>query len=168
MLISLMAAMDRNRGIGQSNSMPWYLPADLAYFKEITMGKPVIMGRKTHEVIGRALPGRKNIVLTRDPDYEAEGCTVVHDPDEALAAAGDVPEVMILGGADVYELFMHRADRIYLTQVQGEFDADVHFPKLDFSQWEEVRRIERPADERNPYDMTFLVLNRKILEASED
>ncbi len=162
MLISLVVAMDRERGIGQDNRLPWRLPADIAWFREVTMGKPMVMGRRTHESIGRTLPGRLNIVLTSDRDYAvAEGAIMVHDADAAIAAAGDAQELMVLGGTRVYESFMPRADRIYLTEVHGEFQADTFFPQMDYSRWEEIRRIEHPVDEKNPVSMSFVVLERR-------
>ncbi|HYW02404.1 MAG TPA: type 3 dihydrofolate reductase [Gammaproteobacteria bacterium] len=168
MRIALIVAMDRRRGIGRDGRLPWRLPADLAWFRRVTMGKPVIMGRRTFESIGRPLPGRENIVLSRDPDYAAEGVKTAPDVAAALALAGDAEEVMILGGARVYAALLERADRIYLTEVHGDFDADVRFPELDPARWEEIRRIEQPADERNPYAMSFVVLERVRWTPSTD
>lgn len=124
------------------------------------MGKPVVMGRHTYESIGAPLPGRRNIVLSRDPAFAPRGVIVAPDIGTALARAGDADEVMILGGAQVYQRLLARADRIYLTQVHGEFAADVRFPALDPAQWKELRRTEHPADDKNPYAMSFVVLSR--------
>ncbi len=163
MEISLVVAMDRQRGIGQDNQLPWRLPADRAWFREVTNGYPMVMGRRTHETIGRALPERLNIIMTRNRDYQAApGCVVVHDVEAAIRAAGDAKALMVLGGTPVYEAFLPRADRIYLTEVHGEFgEADTFFPPMDYSRWEEIRRIEHPADERNAYSMSFVVLRRR-------
>jgi len=159
--ISFVVAMAENRVIGRDNKLPWHLPADLARFKQLTLGKPVIMGRLVHESIGRPLPGRHNIVLTRNPNYRAEGCTVVHDPAAALAAAGMVPEIVVIGGEQIYRLFMPLADRIELTLVHAEIPGDTRFPPLSPNQWLEIARSERPADERNPYPLSFITLERR-------
>jgi dihydrofolate reductase len=159
-LISLIVAMANNGVIGRDNRLPWRLPADLAHFKRVTMGKPMIMGRKTWESLPGLLPGRRHIVVTRDQAYQAEGCTLVHSLDQALAAAGEVPEVMIVGGGTIYKESLPRADRLYLTQVDLEAEGDAHFPKIDFSQWRERKRETHPADENNPHSCTFLELER--------
>ena len=170
MLISLIAAMDRNRLIGAENRLPWHLPADLQHFKALTMGKPIIMGRRTFESLGRPLPGRHNIVVTRDATYSAEGCTVVYSVDQALAAASRHPEAMVIGGAALYGQLMAHAQRIYLTLVDGEFEGDVFFPAVAQDEWREVEREDRKADERNPHPYSFVVLERtkdaKTLEAT--
>ncbi len=164
MTISLIVAVARNGVIGRDGRMPWHLPADLKQFKRTTMGKPVLMGRKTHQSIGRPLPGRTNIVISRDPDFAAEGCTVVSTIPDALeaarAVAGDEGEVMVIGGGAIYAALLPRADRIYLTRIATDAQGDTRFPDLDPDQWREVRREERPADERNPHDAEFLVLER--------
>lgn len=160
MLISLIAAMDRNRLIGTENRLPWHLPADLQHFKAMTMGKPIIMGRRTFESLGRPLPGRQNIVVTRDSAFLAEGCTVVHSVEQALAAASRHPEAMVIGGAALYGQLMARAQRIYLTLVDGEFEGDVFFPAFAAGEWREVEREGRKPDERNAYAYSFVVLER--------
>ena len=133
--------MGKNRAIGLAGRLPWHLPADLKRFRAITLGAPIIMGRRTHESIGRPLPGRKNIVLTHAPDYRAEGCTVVHSVEEALReAAGE--EAMVIGGASVYRDFLPRADRIHLTLIHGDFPADTFFPEIDRAAWREVERVD--------------------------
>lgn len=159
-MISIIVAMDRNRLIGSNNGLPWRLPADLAHFKAITLGKPIIMGRKTYESIGRPLPGRHNIVISRNPEFSAPGCTVVLSVDAALAAAGEVDELMVIGGARLYADMLPRAQRIYLTQVDGAFTGDTWFPPLDAAVWREVERVEHPADERNAQACSFIRLER--------
>ena len=162
--IALIVVMDRHRLIGAEGTLPWRLPDDARRFKALTMGKPVIMGRRTYESIPtrfRPLTGRHNIVVTRDPAYVAPGCTVVHTTAEALAAAGDVDEVMIAGGAALYAAFLPEADRLYLTLVHGDFSGDTYFPPIDWSQWREVAREEHPADERHAWTHTFLILERR-------
>ncbi len=160
MIISLIVAMDRRGVIGAAGALPWRLSDDLKHFKAITMGKPLVMGRKTHESIGRPLPGRQNIVLTRQQDYKAQGCVVVHDPERALAACADQPEVMVMGGAALYELFLPRAGRIYLTRVGAEVDGDTWFPQFDKNAWNEIEHQDHQADARNEYPYSFLVLER--------
>lgn len=160
-MISIVVAMDRNRLIGRGNALPWRLPADLAHFKAITLGKPVIMGRKTHESIGRPLPGRHNIVITRNPDYAAPGCSVVTSVEAALAAAGEVPEVMLIGGAQLYAELLPRVQRIYLTRIEAVFEGDAWFPALADSEWREMERSDHAPDERNAFPYSFLVLERR-------
>lgn len=160
MIISLIVAMDRRGVIGAGGALPWRLSDDLKRFKAITMGKPLLMGRKTHESIGRPLPGRQNIILTRQRGYEAQGCAVVHDVEDALAACAGFEEVMVMGGAALYEVFLPRAGRIYLTRVRAEVEGDTWFPPFDESAWNEVERRDYPADERNEYPCSFRVLEK--------
>ena len=160
MIISLIAAMDRNRLIGCDNELPWKLPADLAHFKRVTMGKPVVMGRRTFESIGRPLPGRTNIVLTRMAGFNADGVLKADSLETAFALAGDVDEVMVIGGGAVYEQALPLARRLYLTLVDGEFDGDAWFPEIDASRWREIETSQHRADERNPYDYRFVVLEK--------
>ena len=161
MIISLIAAMADDRAIGINNSLPWKLPADMQWFRKHTLGKPVVMGRKTFESFGgRPLPKRPNIVVTTDSSYVAEGATVVHSIDDAIARAGDVDEVMIIGGASFYEQMLGRADRFYMTRVHGQFEADAWFPEYESYGWQEVGREEYKADENNAYDMSFVTLER--------
>ncbi|HLA74929.1 MAG TPA: type 3 dihydrofolate reductase [Gammaproteobacteria bacterium] len=160
MVISLVVAMARNRVMGRDNALPWHLPADLKYFKRITMGKPIVMGRKTFESIGRMLPGRANIVITHDHGYRADGCLVVHSIDEALAAAAGAPEVMIIGGAKLFEQTLPRATRIYLTEINADITGDTYFPKLDDHIWGETQRVDCAPDEQNPYSYSFRVLDK--------
>lgn len=166
MIISMIAALGKNQVIGNENRMPWHLPADLKWFKQKTLGSPVIMGRKTFESIGRPLPGRLNIILTRNPELQIDGCTVVNTPEQALKAAGDVPEVFITGGAYLYELFLEQADRLYLTQIDLEPDGDTFFPNYRRYAWREIDRIDHPSDEVNPFGYSFVTLQRVRSTAS--
>lgn len=164
MKLSLVVAAGKNWAIGKDNKMPWHMPADLKYFKKTTMGKPIVMGRKTFESIGRPLPGRFNIVLTHDPNFKAEGVEVFHNMGdvcaycEDLAVWEDFSEIMVVGGAEIYALTLPNADRVYLTQIQSEFEADAYFPALDAKQWKEVSRQDYQADDENPYDYSLLVM----------
>ena len=160
MRIALIAAMAENHVIGRNNQLPWRIPADLKHFKVLTMGKPIIMGRKTYESIGRPLPGRVNIVLTGDVTYRAEGCEVVHSIAQALQVAGAVEEAMIVGGSDLYRQTIGDADRLYLTLVKAEVEGDAWFPKIDSRQWREIKREAHRADNSNQYDYAFVVLER--------
>lgn len=160
MIISLVVAASANNVIGVAGALPWRLPEDLRHFKDITMGKPVIMGRTTHESIGRPLPGRRNIVMTRQPGYAAEGCEVAPGPDEALAAAGDAGEVMVIGGGEVYREFLPKAGRIYLTRVQAEIAGDTLFPELDMDEWEVVDVEEFPAGDEREFGFDIETLER--------
>lgn len=163
--IAFVIAYDRNRLIGREGGLPWQLPDDMRWFRDQTMGKPVIMGRKTYESLPvrfRPLPGRHNIVLTRDPAYEAPGATVVHTLDEALAAAGQAEEVIIAGGANIFRAFAPLVGRLYLTLVDAALQGDVHLPPLDGAEWREVYRQEHLADERHAYAFTWLILDRDL------
>lgn len=130
-MISLIVAYDKNRVMGYKNAMPWHLPGDLKYFKEQTMGKPMIMGRKTFESIGRPLPGRRNIVISRNPNYDGEGIELASSLDEAIALAGDVPEIMIIGGEQIFKLSLPIADKLYITHIDYEFEGDTFFPAFE-------------------------------------
>jgi len=160
-LISIIAAMTDDRVIGINNSLPWKLPSDMKWFRQQTLGKPILMGRKTFESFGaRPLPERTNIIVTRDKNYQAEGAVVVHSIDAALQAAGNVDEIMIIGGASFYEQMLPQARRMYLTRVHTEVAGDAWFPEFDKSQWREVSRIDCEADERNAYAHSFIILER--------
>lgn len=161
MKISIIVAMDKKGIIGLEGGLPWHLSADLKHFKTITMGKPLIMGRKTHKSIGRPLPGRKNIVLTHSKEFKAEGCTVVHSLEDAFQATGDVDEVMIMGGSGIYDQSLARARRLYLTEVDADVRGDVYFPEFDKGEWIEVEREEHSADDKNDFDYSFVVMERK-------
>lgn len=161
MTITFVVAYDRNRAIGKDNRLPWRLPDDMKHVRELTIGKPLIMGRRTWESIGRPLPERTSIVLTRDREFRCDGCVVARTPEEALKLAGDAPEVIVFGGADVFKTFLPRADRIYLTEVDADIGGDRFFPPLDPGEWEVTEAVEHPADERHAYDFSFLTLERK-------
>jgi len=159
-MISLIAVVDEQGGLGKNNQLLCHMPADLRHFKAITQGKPVIMGRKTYESMGKLLPGRSNIILSRQP-LMIEGALVAASLEEALLSVKDFPNVMIIGGALVYEQAMKSADEIYLTVIHHQFDADVFFPKIHESLWQCVASDHRSKDEKNPYDLTFYRYVRK-------
>lgn len=171
MKCSLIVAMAKNQTIGINNTLPWHLPNDLKYFKQVTMAKPIIMGRKTYESIGRPLPGRTNIVITRQTDYQAEGIVVVNSLQQALDKAEDISfvsgheEVMVIGGAEIYQQALLKADCLYITHVHAEIEGDAFFPELDWSDWQEFKRENHGADpvgedQKNPYDYSFVVYER--------
>lgn len=161
MRISLIVATSTNDVIGVSGRLPWHLPNDFKYFKETTMGKPVLMGRLTWESIGKPLAGRSNIVMTRQADFDAPGATVVDSPATALEAAAGAEELMVIGGAQVYEQFIDSADRIYLTRVKTQVDGDAFFPPLDSARWTLSSCHSRTADERHAFDYEFRVYDRQ-------
>jgi len=161
MRISLIVAMDRRRLIGRENGLPWQLPADLAHFKRTTQGKPVIMGRKTYESIGRPLPKRTNIVVSRQSDFAPEGVVVTDSPEAAVEAAGEAEEVMIMGGSEIYRRFLPMADRLYVTEVDGVFEGDAWFPEIPEMEWQEVAREHHEPDERNSHPFDTVVLERR-------
>ncbi len=163
MKISLIVAMDKNRGIGKAGRLPWHLPADLKLFKQITMGHHLIMGRRTWESIGRPLPGRTMIVLTHQPDYQPDGCIVARSLDEGLdiALRNGEEEVFVIGGAQVFTQALPIADRIYLSRVEGVFEADASFPEIDLTDWALLERVAYPADDNNPFAFTFEILERE-------
>jgi len=167
MKVSLIVAMSQNRVIGRQNQMPWHLPDELKYFKRVTMGKPVLMGRNTFESIGKALPGRPNIVITHNRDYEADDISVVSSVEDALDLAAQMTdydanaEAMVIGGAQIFAATLPLADRLYLTEVQAIVDGDVFFPKFPRERWRVVARDEHAADEKNPYAYSVLVLERR-------
>ena len=153
--LALIAALARNRVIGRDNRLPWHLPADLRFFKQTTMGKPLLMGRRTWESIGRPLPGRRMIVLSRDPDHQASGCTVARSLDEALDVAGAVPEIMVIGGATLYQQTLLRADRLYLTLVDADVPGDAWFPEWNERDWRLVWEEAHPADAKHAWPYRF-------------
>lgn len=160
--ISLIAAMANNRVIGKDNDMPWHMPADLAHFKKVTLGKPVIMGRKTFESIGRPLPGRKNIVLTRSSSWTHDGVDVVSSPEQALANVNDAEEVMIIGGGNIYKQFLTQADKLYLTFIDLEVEGDTQFP--DWQQagnWTQLEVESHEADEKNNHKYQFVIFQKE-------
>lgn len=152
--------MARSGVIGRGSALPWHLPADLRRFKALTLGKPILMGRRTHQSIGRVLPGRDNLVLTRAHDWRAAGVTVVHSVEEALQRVGAGAELAVIGGAEVYRLTLPLARRIYLTQVLADVEGDTFFPQFSRSEWREVESSDYPADERHAYAMKFVTLER--------
>ncbi len=160
--ISIIAAMAENRVIGRDNALPWRLPADLQHFKALTVGKPIVMGRKTWESLPGLLPDRIHIVITSDTGYRADGCIVVNSLQAALAAAGDSPEIMVVGGALIYQQALPLAKRIYLTLVHAAVEGDTLFPELGMDEWHELERVQHMADAQNPYPYTFLTLERKV------
>lgn len=148
--------MADNRAIGKDNELLWHLPDDFKHFKAITMAKPILMGRKTYQSIGRPLPGRKNIVVTRDLTFTADGVLVVNSIDAALDAVKEDAEVMVIGGASFYQQMLPLADRLYVTHVHHHFDADTFFPEIDADQWRVVEQTEHAADERHAYSFSFV------------
>lgn len=161
MIISLIAAMSANRVIGNAGKIPWKMPADMKHFRDITRDKPVIMGRRTFESIGHALPERTNIVMTRDRTMHAEGCRIGNSREEAIALAGNADEIMVIGGEVIYKEFLSLAHRIYLTIIDVELRGDAFFPEINFAEWQETSREEHKSDEKNPYAYTFITLEKK-------
>lgn len=159
--VAIVAAMAENRVIGRGDNLPWHLPADMARFRALTMGKPIIMGRRTHVSIGRVLDGRHNIVVSRRTGFRVPGCTVVSSLEAALEAASGTAEIAILGGASIYEQALPIAARMYLTLVRASIDGDVRFPEFERGEWKEVSRVERSSDARNAYDLSFVELVRQ-------
>lgn len=151
-IVTLVVAYARNRTIGRDNALPWKLPGDLAHFKRTTLGAPIVMGRKTWESLGRPLPGRTNIVISRDSAYAATGAHVVTSLEQAVAQAGDVPEVFVIGGAQIYAQTLPQADRIVATEVAADVDGDAFFPALPAGQWKEVSRDSQPEENGLAYD----------------
>mgnify|MGYP000079549398 CR=1 FL=1 len=159
--LSMIVAMAHNRIIGADNDMPWHLPADLKHFRKMTMGKPVVMGRKTYESIGKALPGRHNIVITTNKNYRLADATVVYSVDEALAVCAQEHEVMIIGGGSIYSLLIEHADTLHLTFIDKAVAGDTQFPDWNgVAQWQEISREAHSADEQNPHDYVFVTLTR--------
>ncbi|HZF24988.1 MAG TPA: dihydrofolate reductase [Steroidobacteraceae bacterium] len=163
--MALVVAMAENGVIGNANRLPWHLPADLKHFKALTMGKPMLMGRKTFDSIGKALPGRRNLVMTRGKPVEAPGVETVPSVEAALAATREATELMVIGGAEIFRLCLPRAERIYLTRIHAPLAGDTRFPNVDWNEWHAVQRTPCPADEKNAYAMTFLVLERGSVKA---
>ncbi|MHA2877425.1 type 3 dihydrofolate reductase [Vibrio campbellii] len=159
MIISMIAAMADNRIIGKDNQMPWHLPADFAWFKRCTMGKPVVMGRKTFESIGRPLPGRLNIVISRDASLFIEGVTTVTSIEQALEVAGEVEEVMIIGGGAIYAACLPMANKLYVTHIEAEIEGDTQFPDWG-NEFKETYSEAYQADEKNAYNMRFTILEK--------
>lgn len=162
MVISMIAALAENRAIGMKGKLPWRLADDLKHFKELTTGKPVIMGRGTYEAIGRLLPNRTNIIMTNRPNFRVHGAVIAHSVEDALgrAAETEADEVMIIGGQQIYQVFLPKADRLYLTEVRTTVDGDAFFPEFDMSEWREADRQKHAADDRNEHAFSFVTLQR--------
>lgn len=161
MRLSMIVAMDDNQLIGNNNALPWHLPADLGYFKKVTTGKTVLMGRKTHESIGRPLPNRRNVIVSRNANFEAQGCEVVSSIDAALELAKDDDEVMVMGGASFYEQMLPSVDRLYITYIEGSYEGDAYFPEFNKEAFKQISRESHAPDEKNPHTYHFTVLDRK-------
>ena len=160
--LSLIVAMDDNRLIGNKNKLPWHLPADLAFFKRTTMGKPIVMGRKTFESIGKPLPGRRNIVITRDAAFSAAGCEISNSIETAMSLTSNDDEVMLIGGASLYRQTLARAMQLYITRIHHSFDGDTWFPDINLGEWKEVNREDFDADHNNQYAYSFIKYVREI------
>jgi dihydrofolate reductase len=165
-VISLIVAMAQNGVIGRGNALPWRLPADLKRFREFTLGKPILMGRKTYESIGHPLPGRANLVLTRDRLWQASGVIAVHSVEEALLQTRTCDELVAIGGAEIYRLLLPLARRIYLTHVHADVPGDTYFPAFDPGQWDDLDYRTLPADDRHAYPVTFVTLERRTAPAA--
>ncbi len=163
MILSLLLAADEGHVIGKDNQLPWHLPNDLKFFKNQTWGMPILMGRKTFDSIGKPLPGRQSIVITRNTEWKHEGVDVVHSIEDAIRKAEGygAKEIFLIGGAEIFKTQFSRADRIYLTRIHHRFEGDVHFPELPASGWQLVRQRFCKADEKNPYDHTFQLWERE-------
>ncbi len=158
--ISIIVAKSRNNVIGSEGSLPWHIPEDLKIFKSITMGKPMIMGRSTFESIGKALPGRKNIVMTRDREYQADGISIAHNLEEALILCEQAKEIMIIGGGEIYKIFFGMVNRIYLTNVEKHIDGDIFFPEIDLSKWKVMNKEEFPVSTERKIGFSLEMLER--------
>lgn len=161
MKVSLIVAMERNRVIGRDGDLPWHLSADLRRFKQLTMGHHIIMGRKTFASIGRLLPGRTSVVVTRQVEFVAAGAVITHSLNDAIAASSRDDEAFIIGGAEIYQQALPLVDRIYLTEIDTDLAGDARFPDFDRTEWTVVEHTEHAADERNEHPHTFTVLERK-------
>lgn len=164
MKISLIVAMASNRAIGLNNQMPWHLSADLQKFKQITMGLPILMGRKTYESIGRPLPGRNNIIISRNPSYQQPGCQVFDNVDKVITACQEYNEIFVIGGATFYQAMLPKADLLYLTQINKAFDADTFFPVINQQEWKEIAREDIDNDPTVDFSYSFLKLERIVTQ----
>jgi len=160
--LSLIVAMDDNRLIGNKNKLPWHLPADLAFFKRTTMGKPIVMGRKTFQSIGKPLPGRRNIVITRDTAFSAPGCVVTGSIEAAMVLTREDDEVMLIGGASLYQQTLARATQLYITRIHHSFEGDTWFPEINLGEWKEENREDFEADHCNQYAYSFIKYVREF------
>jgi len=161
MIISIIVAIAENNAIGKGNQLLWRMPADLKHFKNATTGHTVIMGRKTFDSVGKPLPNRRNIVITRNTDLKIDGVEIVNTLEKAVSLCNNDEEVFIVGGAEIYKMAMDRTDKIYLTVIHGVFDADTFFPEIDLEIWKETEIVDNNADEKNPFDYTFSTYVRK-------
>jgi len=161
MRLSIVVAMDDNRLIGKGNGLPWHLPADLAYFKKITTDNSILMGRNTYDSIGKPLPNRRNIVITRNSEISIKGCEVVNTIEKALSITKDEEEVMIIGGANLFEQLLPNVSRLYITHIEGEFEGETYFPNYDENEWFDVSRESHQPDEKNNYAYQFSIMDRK-------
>jgi dihydrofolate reductase len=161
MSVSIIVAFDQNRLIGRDNGLPWHLPADLKHFKQITMGHYMIMGRKTFESIGKPLPGRTSVVITRQPDLQYEGCIMAHSVEDALAKCPSDAKVFIIGGAEIFNQSLPLCDFLHTTLIHHAFEGDTHFPAVEAETWEEVAREDHHADDKNAWDYSYIDYRRK-------
>jgi len=160
-MLTAIVAMSENRAIGKNNQLPWHLPADLKHFRDLTINKPILMGRKTFQSIGRPLPNRLNVVISRDENFKIEGCRIYHSINEALFHLKDYPEICLIGGAELFRQMLPNVRRIYLTIVHHTVSGDVFFPELNSSEWNEIERVNHAPDDKNPYSYSFITLERK-------
>lgn len=158
----MLVAVARNGVIGKNNRLPWHLPADLRYFKALTLGHHIVMGRRTFESIGRLLPGRESVIVTRQAGYQVPGAIVAASVDEAFAACRGNSEIFIVGGAELFRQCLDKADRLYFTEILADFDGDVYFPEFDRSQWQETSRAKHKLDDPDGLEYHFVVYNRKL------
>jgi len=161
MRLSIIFAMDDNHLIGKDNGLPWHLPADLAFFKKVTTGHSIVMGRKTYDSIGRPLPNRRNLVITRNTDVSIDGCEVFNSIDSALQSAKEEDEVLVIGGANLCKQVLGQVDRLYITHIEGVFEGDTYFPDYDEGNWQEISCESHTPDEKNPHHYHFKILERK-------
>lgn len=159
--LSIICAMDNNRLIGCDNALPWHMPADFAWFRKNTLGKTVVMGRKTFESIGKPLPDRRNIIITRDPNFQVNGCETCASINNALDLTENESEIMLIGGASLYQQTISQADKLYITEIHESFDGDAWFPEIDSSLWKESWRESHASDEKNPYSFSFVIYGKK-------
>jgi dihydrofolate reductase len=161
MIVSLVSAASDNNVIGINNTLPWCMPADMRFFKNLTMGHTVVMGRKTYESMGKPLPGRKNVIITRNPDFKAKDCIVIDSFEKVYELCKEEGEVFVIGGAEIYRQIINKADKIYLTRIHGVFDGDAYFADIHEDEWEQSRISDFPADEKNPYSYAFVEYLRR-------
>jgi dihydrofolate reductase len=162
-MLSIIVAMDANGLIGSNNKLPWHLPQDLRYFKKVTEEKTVVMGRKTYESIGKPLPNRENVILTRDKNYMVDGCSVIFDKDELNH---DGKDVFVIGGSEIFSLFLNDAQKLYITHIDDVFSGDCYFPNIDFNSWQKLYKIDGIKDEKNPHNYHFSVYRKKVIKNS--